>query len=608
MLEKDDILRKQEAKVNTFRYFNIIYALALTIIALVTITSQVLIQNSLSNQLTDSHVVNRAGKQRMYSQKITKTCLQIVSGTWNDQIKQVLIRDIASFERSHATLREGLLVKQGNTKEVDHYFSELEEYFKVIISSANKLLLIKEGKDSLNNIHTILNSIVDAEYHFLILMDDIVDEYDRLSADKVRSLKRTEYYLMVVVLGVLLCEVIFIFQPAARRIRTFINSLLESELTTIRTAEKLNATNLELEEIIRQNRDINFALDKATVMIRTDEWGNILYANDKYQAITTYKEYELIGKPLFFNNQGGEESIIYKHIRNEKIKGTVWQGEVLDQSKTGKNFWLDVTMIPIEDAKGKLYQYLVVSSNITLRKEAELELQRINEEKHKEALSEQRKASYAIIEGQEKERKRMAVEIHDGVGQQLTALKFSVEALSSKDDKQENQFEHIRHVIYDTIKEARRISSSILPRAINNYGLGPAIKEMVKSLSRSVVTEINFVDELKLPSRLNKQIEVSLYRITQEAVNNAIKHAEANLIQINLKNDKEFLTLTVKDDGIGFDQTVALKKVHDKNTGNGLSNMKERAELINAHFVIESLPDLGVIISVQLPLIADCYV
>lgn len=606
-------IAKDNTQVKTFRYFNIMYAIALATIAVITILSQFFIQNHLDNQLNDSHVINVAGRQRMLSQKITKNCLLIDRGEWNKQLKQELLSNLSLWSSCHQILKSGeLKLKDGskstNSPEIQQHFESIEKSFRKIFENAHKIIDERSQRYySEVKISKLTERVLYHEYYFVNTMDHIVNQYDEEARDKVFNLKRIEYWLLAITLTTLLFEVMFIFQPVARRIRNVMNDLIISKTKANKAADRLNEINQELEIINRENRDINYALEKATVIIRTDEWGNILYANDKYSAITKYSRAELTGKKLFFNNWGEEESIIYQHINNEAVKNNVWQGEILDQAKDGTNFWLDVTMMPIEDQSGKLYQYLVICNDITGRKEAEQQLQKLNEQKLREQKDRQRIVSSAIITGQEKERKRMAIEIHDGVGQKLTALKFECEAILPANDEQKRDILNIQHTIYETIKEVRRISSNILPSALSEFGLGPAIREIVQTMSRSYDTKIVFNDRLNLKGRLNRNIEVSLYRITQEALNNALKHSHANLIQVFLYNTEDCLFLTVKDDGVGFDQDEVAHRSKEMNTGNGLTNMRERAELINAQLSVNSLPSLGVIVSVQLPLTEYCY-
>src|SRR5690606_17685665 len=132
-------------------------------------------------------------------------------------------------------------------------------------------------------------------------------------------------------------------------------------------------------------------------------------------------------------------------------------------------FWLDVTIIPIVSIEGQLYQYLVICSDITKRKETELELQKMNEAKLLKQQYEQKIRSTSIITGQERERKRMSQEIHDGIGQMLTALKFGLESFVSEEEKEKKRLADLKSLLQTTIKEVRRISSDLLPTVLQDY-------------------------------------------------------------------------------------------------------------------------------------------
>ena len=610
--EKYNQKHSELTKVKTFRYFNVMYVIALSTIALVTIFSQFLIQSFLDNQIDDSHVINVAGRQRMLSQKITKISLLLGDEPKNEFLIKELEQNLRTWKACHYGLQNGddrLALPKPSNDLVINEFKELEPYFLDIYQNATRLLSMsrRDVSPNMEVIEKCLQGIRLNEYKFLQIMDEIVNTYDKEAQQKVSDLKRIEYFLVAFVLLTLLFEVFFIFQPVAVRMKKVINQFITAESQATDTAHELNKVNKGLNISIRQNKDFNFALKKATVLIRTDKDGVIKSANDKYCVITKYTENELIGKQLFFNNKGEEESVIYEHIRDDKSNVNVWQGEILDQAKDGANFWRDVNMIPIVDDNGVLYEYMVICSNITARKEAEIRLKELMESKLERQKQDQRLISYSIISGQENERKRVAIEMHDGVGQMLTALKFQAEALVPENQQQEESFQNVHKLIYQTIKEVRRISSDILPQALSDFGLGSAIKELVQGLNKDAAIKIQFRDSSRLPERLNKQIEVSLYRIVQEAINNSLKHSNANLIQVTLKSDDEFLYLSIKDDGIGFDASSFFMKRKGKNLGNGLRNMRERAQLINAELAFNAIPKLGVMISIELPLTLESY-
>ena len=116
-----------------------------------------------------------------------------------------------------------------------------------------------------------------------------------------------------------------------------------------------------------------------------------------------------------------------------------------------------------------------------------------------------------------------------------------------------------------------------------------------------------FDDKLDLGQRLNKNIEVSLYRICQESINNAIKYSQASQIRVKVTNDVEFLNLIIEDDGKGFNISETEKINRTKESGNGLNNMRERADLINSKLYINSSASKGTSIFVEVPLDEDSF-
>ena len=348
-------------------------------------------------------------------------------------------------------------------------------------------------------------------------------------------------------------------------------------------------------------------MNEATILIKTDRDGKITFANQKYCAITRYSLDQLLGKMLFENNLGAEESIVYEHIRHPERCRQVWQGEIYDHAKDYTFFWLDVTIIPIVSIEGQLYQYLVICSDITKRKETELELQKMNEAKLLKQQYEQKIRSTSIITGQERERKRMSQEIHDGIGQMLTALKFGLESFVSEEEKEKKRLADLKSLLQTTIKEVRRISSDLLPTVLQDYGLSSALKELVTISQNASAIPIVFSDKLMIDKRLNKNIEISLYRICQESINNAIKYSQGSKIKVKLTNDVEFINLIIEDDGNGFDLSEIEKLNRTRESGNGLNNIRERADLINAKLYINSTPSKGTTIFVELALEEDIF-
>lgn len=213
--------------------------------------------------------------------------------------------------------------------------------------------------------------------------------------------------------------------------------------------------------------------------------------------------------------------------------------------------------------------------------------------------------STALIEGQEEERKRLARELHDGIGQMLTGLKLDSEKLKSLhfvNEKQRKSFEEHQQLIDDTIEATRTVSFNLMPSVLIDFGLSSAIKLLLERTAKGAEFKTSFNDlteNIKIPNK----VENNLYRITQETLNNIIKHAKAKKVSITLYNEKgKFISLVVIDDGKGFDM-----KKNRKNSvvGNGLSNLQTRVRLLNGTIKIESELGKGTSITVKIPLMND---
>jgi signal transduction histidine kinase len=209
--------------------------------------------------------------------------------------------------------------------------------------------------------------------------------------------------------------------------------------------------------------------------------------------------------------------------------------------------------------------------------------------------------SSKIIDAQEEERKRVAKDIHDGIGQMLTALKFTVEAINVKNlASSSEKMENLKNLTKQLIKGVRMATFNLTPPELTDHGISSALQTLTIQLSKLTGKNILFENNTNFEERLDSLVESNLYRITQEAVNNAIKYAKANFILVNIKYNKNILSITVEDDGAGFDMRKIKKS--DSRKGMGLLFMKERIKYINCRLFINSEKDKGtrVVINIHL--------
>jgi two-component system NarL family sensor kinase len=207
-------------------------------------------------------------------------------------------------------------------------------------------------------------------------------------------------------------------------------------------------------------------------------------------------------------------------------------------------------------------------------------------------LSLARHRSAAIVEGQEKERQRLARELHDGLGQLLTGIRYKIEALKTE----ETYKEEIKKLLDETITEVRRISHSAMPSALTDFGLESALRAMCVKVSHlgNIHIEYDFVLEEKDP--LDFEITTTLYRIAQEGLNNILKYAQATKALMEVYQEDQTIVFELSDNGKGFNPES------ENGIGNGLRNIKERAKLCGGNAAIISEAGKGTKIRVVLPL------
>jgi len=208
-----------------------------------------------------------------------------------------------------------------------------------------------------------------------------------------------------------------------------------------------------------------------------------------------------------------------------------------------------------------------------IKKETQLKIAEINQLKHEQAA----KVYNAMLDGQENERKRLAIDLHDGLAGRLSAARIKLEKLFSLNSKKENtQLKYALQSIDDSLSELRDVARDLMPETVLKYGLKAAVEDYCSSISLGV-DSIKFILQFyDTEANIPKNTLLTLYRIIQELINNAVKHSEATevLVQYMVENGK--IDVTVEDNGIGFSETAIIDK-----KGMGLHNLKTRVAYLN---------------------------
>ncbi len=217
-----------------------------------------------------------------------------------------------------------------------------------------------------------------------------------------------------------------------------------------------------------------------------------------------------------------------------------------------------------------------------------------------EKINEARTAfTQQLIENQEAERKRIAVELHDSIGQSLIVIRNRALMSLNTPEKPERVIEQMREIsdaAADSIKEVREIAHNLHPYQLEHLGLTTALETMIEAVEET--TQIRFDSQIDdVDDVLKKDAEINLYRVVQECLNNIVKHSGATKVNLSLKKNNGNLNLSIEDDGKGF----AVESAKGKR-GLGLTGMGERARMLNAEYEIHSVPSAGTTINLQINL------
>jgi len=478
--------------------FTKLYIIALSLVAFLTILGQLLVQNTLDNQLTDSWLVNYSGRQRFQSQKIVKDILLLKEQkSFIDKSFYLsdLKKTLSNWEKFHGILSSGVLRDMGirtqnqNSDTIRKLFRNINPDFQIISNSTHQIIILLEegGINKQEMIQKYFDLILKHEMVFLKKMDKIVFQYDVEVNEKVKRLRSIEVYLLFLTFFILFIEGFFIFRPAVNAIHKYIIEIISSKTKTTEANNALQIANQQLEES---------------------------------------------------NN-------LLKYTKEQLLEAT--------------------------------------------------------HQRHLLEISEQKIRTITLLEGQEDERRRLSRELHDGLGQMLTGLKLLAESIrpdENHSEKEKKSLKKLKELIKETIQETRNISQNLMPPVLSDFGIEAALKELATNYKKNFLVNVSFSSTVS-DKRFDKNLEIGLYRIAQEGLNNAVKHAEAKEIEMKILLNKESIDLIIKDNGKGFNNFKE-KKTSNNLMSQGLYNLQERARLLDAHLILHSVIGEGTEIKVSL--------
>jgi signal transduction histidine kinase len=367
-----------------------------------------------------------------------------------------------------------------------------------------------------------------------------------------------------------------------------------------------------LGEIYRRRKDYRKSaalLGQANVLSRTlgDKPGEMnlakslssIYANylhDDRRAVDYFQEYVRLSDTLnesASRRKVNEVEALHRIQRKEdsiavlKKQGQL-QGLLLQRTKA-----LSTTLIAASLLLLLLALFIIINykrKHQLLRQAKELQERRIREMERQHQLV----AMQSVLQGQEEERSRLARDLHDGVGGLLSGIKLSLAGMKGNVYLPEQSAQSLGNVILQldhSISELRRVSHNMMPEALIRYGLREALENYCANINISSAIKVQ-LQTYGMEQRLEQSVEIMLYRIVQELLSNVIRHARASNVLVQLIRKQDRFSLTVEDDGIGFDSVQA-------NTGAGMANVRARAEYLGGTVDIHSAPGQGTSVNVE---------
>ncbi|HKF46080.1 MAG TPA: PAS domain S-box protein [Terracidiphilus sp.] len=270
----------------------------------------------------------------------------------------------------------------------------------------------------------------------------------------------------------------------------------------------------------------------------------------------------------------------WKEVHRRGLQGeTVRADEDHWDGKEGPH-WARWEVRPWKTAEGAVGGILIFAEDITRRKQMEM------------ALSDM---SRKLIDAQEKERSRIARELHDDINQRLALLSLEVGQLQSNPAEIERRTQELRNRIGEISTDVQVLAHDLHPARLEFLGAVDGMESWSRDFAERHKLELEFTTDVRSPIR--PEIGVSLFRVLQEAMQNAVKHSGARQIQVQLREDSESLRLVVRDSGRGFDTEAA-----SRGKGLGLTSMRERLRLVNGTISVDSKPKGGTVIEARVPI------
>ena len=377
--------------------------------------------------------------------------------------------------------------------------------------------------------------------------------------------------------------------------------------------EKLLRAQHELEASRMRCYDL---YDQAPIGYLTlNEQGRILEANLTAAAMLGTERSSLIEQRLSRYILPADQNIFYITCKLLTKTGNPQSSEFRMLQTGSEPFWVKMEAVAAYDKENRSTMIRMVVSDINKRKQAEEDLQNARDELEQrvidrtsalaEANEQMKKVSFELVWAEERERERIAGELHDRVGQSLLLAKMKLDELVDTviSDSLRTSVEEACLLLENSIKDIRSLTFKMRPPILDTAGIQTSLEWLCTSISSDYVLQIEFVDD-RQPVNLPAELRYSLYQAVRELLLNIVKHARTEKARLSLKSERNVLVVQVVDSGVGFNLPDAIMK-HVKNGGYGLYNVKQRIEQMGGRFAVESEPGMGTTVTLSVPLTED---
>jgi len=324
-------------------------------------------------------------------------------------------------------------------------------------------------------------------------------------------------------------------------------------------------------------------------IVEIDTVGTILSCNRAYEGMLGYDDGTLAGTSLVDIIRPEHRAAALAEIKMSAARQPEPSlYEIQHITKDGRAIDCEVAWDYKHDPKGNVAAFVCVVTDVTKRKQAE------------ETIRKEQRLLRQLLDLQEQERRLVAYEIHDGLAQQLAGAQMAFQTFDQLRDQDEDvarqTFDGALELLAESMTEARRLISGLRPPILDEAGIVAAIDYLVCERRQHCAMEIEFHHDLQ-STQIASPLETAVFRMVQETLNNACRHSRSDKIRVNLVEQANRIRIEVRDWGIGFDP----EKIEENRFG--LEGIRERARLLGGQVVIETAPNRGTRVTVELPLV-----